>query len=470
MEHPDEAEQVRLGDTGLAETCALESTRMAQRSIMARFTLAPFTIDLEEGPLEIPSGMTVATLLPLTNRERGAGARPTGTRRGGTVGGCARRTGWPAAELVTVFGHGGHSCPARPFSLAAMTLTSRRLLSASSGGSRPGPSIRSRCARRSVAWPVRPQHRVAPATGDGEGGSAATRRLTKTEDAPGGPNRRKRRREPPCAWPSGEPCTSRSIRRPTSSRTRSAFGWPHPMTGGVARPGHGSGRHPVVPGRHRRPRPLRRGPGRRAGRSRRGPVRHSGCRARHVRPAESRSSRRVSGSSRSTSPVLRPGSGGGWSSSASACRSGCGWCRSTSSEGDRGGTSCVAAGFDPARPAVVVSTGVTLYLSKEANAATLRQMAELAPGSTLAMTFLLPSELVETSCGLGSKRPRRGPRGRDALRQLLHAGRNDGAGASRPDSGTPGTSRAAALNERYFAGRTDGLRTARGEELLIATT
>ncbi len=26
------------------------------------------------------------------------------------------------------------------------------------------------------------------------------------------------------------------------------------------------------------------------------------------------------------------------------------------------------------------------------------------------------------------------------------------------------------LNERYFAGRTDGLRTARGEELVVATT
>src|ERR1700677_4541712 len=34
MEHPEVAEQVRRGDTGLAETCALESTRMAQRSIM----------------------------------------------------------------------------------------------------------------------------------------------------------------------------------------------------------------------------------------------------------------------------------------------------------------------------------------------------------------------------------------------------------------------------------------------------
>ena len=51
LEHPEAAEQVRLGDTGLAETCALESTRMAQRSIMARFTLAPFALDLEQGRL-----------------------------------------------------------------------------------------------------------------------------------------------------------------------------------------------------------------------------------------------------------------------------------------------------------------------------------------------------------------------------------------------------------------------------------
>jgi cytochrome P450 len=128
MEHPGEAEAVRLGDAGLAETCALESTRMAQRSIMARFTLAPFTMELEESPLDIPTGMTVATLLPVTNRSAAPGlgrwdpAR-WNRRRLRTPNGLA------VAELVTVFGHGGHSCPARPFSLAAMTLTSRRLLS-----------------------------------------------------------------------------------------------------------------------------------------------------------------------------------------------------------------------------------------------------------------------------------------------------------------------------------------------------
>ncbi len=57
----------------------------------------------------------------------------------------------------------------------------------------------------------------------------------------------------------------------------------------------------------------------------------------------------------------------------------------------------VAAGFDPGRPAVVVSTGVTMYLTKGATAATLRQLAGLAPGSTLAMTFLLPTDLVDVA-------------------------------------------------------------------------
>ncbi|HWU43676.1 MAG TPA: class I SAM-dependent methyltransferase [Bdellovibrio sp.] len=54
----------------------------------------------------------------------------------------------------------------------------------------------------------------------------------------------------------------------------------------------------------------------------------------------------------------------------------------------------VSAGFDPNKPAVVVSTGVSMYLTKEANTETLRQMANLAPGSTFAMTFLLSLNLL----------------------------------------------------------------------------
>src|SRR5947209_8842090 len=53
-----------------------------------------------------------------------------------------------------------------------------------------------------------------------------------------------------------------------------------------------------------------------------------------------------------------------------------------------------ASGFDSGRPAVVASTGVSMYLTRDAIVATLRQVAELAPGSTLAMSFMLPIELA----------------------------------------------------------------------------
>jgi methyltransferase (TIGR00027 family) len=68
----------------------------------------------------------------------------------------------------------------------------------------------------------------------------------------------------------------------------------------------------------------------------------------------------------------------------------------------------VSTGFDPARPAVVASTGVSMYLSKQATAATLRQLAALAAGSTFVMTFLLPSELVDEADRPGLEMSSRG--------------------------------------------------------------
>lgn len=52
------------------------------------------------------------------------------------------------------------------------------------------------------------------------------------------------------------------------------------------------------------------------------------------------------------------------------------------------------SGFDQTKPAVVVSTGVSMYLTLEANMATLKQVAALAPQSTLAMTFMLPARML----------------------------------------------------------------------------
>jgi methyltransferase (TIGR00027 family) len=130
----------------------------------------------------------------------------------------------------------------------------------------------------------------------------------------------------------------------------------------------------------------------------------------------------------------------------------------------------VAAGFDPGRPAVVVATGVTMYLTKDANAATLRQMAGLAPGSTLAVTFLLPPELLDEGDRLGLQMAERGARAAGtpfisfyAPDEMVALARDAGFTNAEAVAGT-------LLAQRYFADRTDGLRPSSGEDLLVATT
>ena len=129
-----------------------------------------------------------------------------------------------------------------------------------------------------------------------------------------------------------------------------------------------------------------------------------------------------------------------------------------------------AAGFDPGQPAVVASTGVTMYLTKDATAATLRQLAGLAPGSTLAMTFLLPAELLDDADRSGLQASRDGARASGTPfisfytpPEMLALAREAGFEDARH---VPGSS----LADRYFAGRPDGLRPSSGEDLLIATT
>jgi methyltransferase (TIGR00027 family) len=129
-----------------------------------------------------------------------------------------------------------------------------------------------------------------------------------------------------------------------------------------------------------------------------------------------------------------------------------------------------AAGFDPGQPAVVASTGVSMYLSKDATAATLRQLAALAPGSTVAMTFLLPSELLDDADRSGFQASRNGARASGTPfisfytpQEMLALAREAGFKDARHVSG-------ASLAERYFADRTDGLRPSSGEDFLVATT
>jgi methyltransferase (TIGR00027 family) len=129
-----------------------------------------------------------------------------------------------------------------------------------------------------------------------------------------------------------------------------------------------------------------------------------------------------------------------------------------------------AAGFNAGQPAVVASTGVSMYLTKDATAATLRQIAALAPGSTLAMTFLLPLELADPEVRPGLQMSERGARAAGTPfisfyrpEEMLALARDAGFRSVQHVSST-------ILNQRYFAGRTDDLHTPRGEEMLVATT
>ncbi len=130
----------------------------------------------------------------------------------------------------------------------------------------------------------------------------------------------------------------------------------------------------------------------------------------------------------------------------------------------------VAAGFDARQPAVVASTGVAMYLTKEATVATLRQVATLPPGSTLAMTFQLTIELIDEPDRAGRQAAEDGARRSGtpfvsffAPDEMLALAREAGFARAEHVSGPT-------LSDRYFANRADGLRSSSGEDFLVATT
>jgi len=131
----------------------------------------------------------------------------------------------------------------------------------------------------------------------------------------------------------------------------------------------------------------------------------------------------------------------------------------------------VYAGFDVGRPAVVASTGVSMYLTKNAVKDTLRQIAMLAARSTLAMSFMMPIELAEPELQTALEFAVKGARASGTPfisfftpQEMIDLARGAGFKDAKHVSAT-------ILAERYFSGRTDGLRPPKNaEELLIATT
>jgi methyltransferase (TIGR00027 family) len=126
-------------------------------------------------------------------------------------------------------------------------------------------------------------------------------------------------------------------------------------------------------------------------------------------------------------------------------------------------------GFDAGRPAVLSSMGVSMYLTKEATETTLRQVAALAGGSVLAMTFMLPVDLVDAAerpmqesveaAAAASGTPFISHYAPEEVVEMCRAAGFSAARHVSPED----------LTARYFAQRTDGLRPPTAEQLIVAT-
>ena len=128
------------------------------------------------------------------------------------------------------------------------------------------------------------------------------------------------------------------------------------------------------------------------------------------------------------------------------------------------------AGFNAKKPAVVACTGVSLYLTKDAITSTLNQIATLASGSKLAMTFYLPMELLDEEDKPMQEIAEKGARAAAtpfvsffAPNEILALAREAGFKEAKTISTKD-------MEQYYFTNRTDNLLPATGEVFLLATT
>lgn len=136
--------------------------------------------------------------------------------------------------------------------------------------------------------------------------------------------------------------------------------------------------------------------------------------------------------------------------------------------GERWWDQLIAAGFDIKKPALVVSTGVSMYLTKETNSATFRQLAQLAPRSIFATTFMLALDLLEPKekSIMEFVMKKAGEAGTPFLSLFSPA---EISGMAK-DAGFQDANYISGedLYRRYFAGRPDGLRAGNAEGFLVA--
>jgi methyltransferase (TIGR00027 family) len=130
----------------------------------------------------------------------------------------------------------------------------------------------------------------------------------------------------------------------------------------------------------------------------------------------------------------------------------------------------LAAGFNIDQPTIIVSTGVSMYLTKETNLATFQQISKLASGSAFATTFMLALDLLP-------------PQEKSIMEFVMKKAAESGTPflslfhpheilAMAQEAGFKQTQYVSAdeLYQRYFASRSDGLNAGTAEAFLVATT
>jgi methyltransferase (TIGR00027 family) len=137
-------------------------------------------------------------------------------------------------------------------------------------------------------------------------------------------------------------------------------------------------------------------------------------------------------------------------------------------EADDWWQSLIDAGFDATARAVVSSSGVSMYITKAATATTLRQLAAMAPGSIVAMTFMLLLELTDEADRAGLEGAARGAQAAGTPWISFYTPEEIAALAKEAGFADVLYLPTAELAERYLAGRTDGLQASGGVAILLA--
>jgi methyltransferase (TIGR00027 family) len=130
----------------------------------------------------------------------------------------------------------------------------------------------------------------------------------------------------------------------------------------------------------------------------------------------------------------------------------------------------IANGFKKDKSAVFVSTGVSMYLTQEANQATFSQIAKLASGSTFAMTFMLALDylLAQERSIMEFVMKKAAESGTPFLSlyppdEILKMAQTAGFKSAQYISADD-------IYVKYFSNRTDGLRAGQAEAFVVAST